>query len=125
MKLKKQHETSEINTLIGEGTSFKGELSFEGTVRIDGTLSGNIKAPSATLIVGSKGKVEGDIVLKEFNLSGHFNGKAEVTEITRLSSSSNFTGELHTQEFQVESGAQFNGTCKMMHEQLKPNTKSK
>jgi cytoskeletal protein CcmA (bactofilin family) len=31
-----------LNAFLGEGTSFKGNLTFEGTVRIDGKLEGEI-----------------------------------------------------------------------------------
>ena len=31
-----------LNTFLGEGTSYKGTLSFEGTVRIDGQLAGEV-----------------------------------------------------------------------------------
>lgn len=32
----------EINAFVGKGVSFKGVISYNGTVRIDGTLDGEI-----------------------------------------------------------------------------------
>jgi cytoskeletal protein CcmA (bactofilin family) len=32
----------EVTTLLGRGSEFEGKLSFEGTVRIDGKLTGEI-----------------------------------------------------------------------------------
>ena len=52
---------SEINTLLGRGTSFEGKLTFEGTVRIDGKLKGDVAfaevAPRASYITPVPGGV--------------------------------------------------------------------
>jgi len=52
--------SSELNALLGRGSEFDGKLTFEGTVRIDGTFTGEITT-SDTLIVGEGAKVQGDI----------------------------------------------------------------
>ena len=36
-------EESSIKAYLGEGVVFKGNLSFDGTVRIDGKFEGNVK----------------------------------------------------------------------------------
>jgi cytoskeletal protein CcmA (bactofilin family) len=33
-------EQSEITAFLGKGTEFKGVLSFEGTIRVDGKVEG-------------------------------------------------------------------------------------
>jgi cytoskeletal protein CcmA (bactofilin family) len=48
------------NTLIGAGTTIKGDLISNGDVRIDGTLIGNISG-SAKVLIGQEGVVQGDI----------------------------------------------------------------
>ncbi|MBN2724588.1 MAG: polymer-forming cytoskeletal protein [Deltaproteobacteria bacterium] len=121
----KKKENSDVTTLIGEGTTLKGELSFEGVVRIDGIFSGKIVAPKAVLIIGPKGRVDGEIKLLELNLLGSFNGKIDISGLCRMISGCNFSGELKTGSISVEDGSVFNGTCQMVSDEKKPNTKSK
>ena len=47
-------------TFVGKGARFKGSLSFEGTVRIDGRLEGEIHA-KGTVIIGEPAIIEGDV----------------------------------------------------------------
>ena len=47
-------------SLIGSGTSLKGDITSSGDLRIDGTLVGNIIC-SAKVIIGANGVVEGDV----------------------------------------------------------------
>jgi cytoskeletal protein CcmA (bactofilin family) len=47
-----------LNAFIGEGTTFKGNLSFQGTVRVDGRLEGEILTKD-TLVVGKTAEISG------------------------------------------------------------------
>jgi len=49
-----------LNALLGRGSEFDGKLNFEGTVRIDGTFTGEI-GTNDMLIIGEGAKVKGDI----------------------------------------------------------------
>ena len=51
---------SSIKAYIGEDTVFKGVLSFEGTVRIDGKFEGQVNT-NDTLIIGETGDIVADI----------------------------------------------------------------
>jgi cytoskeletal protein CcmA (bactofilin family) len=50
----------EINTLLGRGSAFEGKLTFEGTVRIDGKMSGEIFSDDV-LVVGEGAEVKAKI----------------------------------------------------------------
>jgi len=49
---------SELNALLGKGSSFEGKLLFEGSVRIDGKFTGEIVSTD-TLIIGEGADVKG------------------------------------------------------------------
>ena len=72
----------EISGFLAEGTAFEGVLVFEGTVRIDGKLTGKIICKpqcTGTLIVGETGHVESDLIVTDNLLvSGKFLGKGPV-----------------------------------------------
>src|SRR5436305_332882 len=49
-----------LTGFVGNGTTLTGEASFRGMLRVDGTLSGNVRSEDGTLIVSTNGRVEGD-----------------------------------------------------------------
>ena len=53
-------EESPIKAYLGSDALFKGTLSFEGTVRIDGKFEGRVNT-SDTLVVGETGDLQADI----------------------------------------------------------------
>ena len=59
----------EINTLLGRGSEFEGKLTFEGTVRIDGKLSGEIFSDDV-LVVGEGAELHAEIEIGEIIIQG-------------------------------------------------------
>ena len=53
-------EQSEISAFLGKGTEFKGVLSFEGTIRVDGKIDGEVISKD-TLIAGDGAFLQGEI----------------------------------------------------------------
>ena len=51
---------SKVNSVIGKGTEFEGTIRTKETVRIEGTVKGEIYS-EGTLIVGNGGLVDGKI----------------------------------------------------------------
>src|SRR3989475_3535843 len=61
-------------TFLGKGAQFKGIIHFEGTIRIDGRLEGEIHT-KGTLMVGEHAVIEGDISADVVVSGGDINGK--------------------------------------------------
>src|SRR3989304_8152858 len=59
----------EVGSFLGEGTRWKGELSFTGTVRVDGHMEGVVIRGEA-LIIGEPGFVSGEIGVEVLQASG-------------------------------------------------------
>ena len=57
---RQESAVGEISTLLGRGSEFEGKLTFEGTVRIDGVLKGEVFSEDV-LIVGEGARVEAEI----------------------------------------------------------------
>ena len=55
-------EQAEITAFLGKGTEFKGVLSFEGTIRVDGKVEGEIVSKD-TLIAGDGAFLQGEITV--------------------------------------------------------------
>src|SRR5438034_2817418 len=64
----------ELNGFLDHGSSFKGELEFEDTMRIDGRFNGKIVSKNE-LIVGESAHIDGDIHVGRIAISGTVVGK--------------------------------------------------
>ncbi len=110
-------------SLIGSGTTLKGDITSNGDLRIDGTLIGNITS-SSKIIIGANGVVEGDINGQQADIMGKVTGTIKVKELLQLKSNCQVNGNLHSAKLQIEPAANFNGQCHMTLEQPASNVKS-
>jgi len=110
-------------SLIGAGTSMKGDITSNGDLRIDGTLVGNIHC-SAKVVIGANGVVEGDINGQQADIMGTVTGTIKVKELLQLRSNCAVNGNLQSTKLQIEPSASFNGQCHMIPEETKPSGKA-
>src|SRR2546426_9578685 len=73
----------ETFTFLARGFEFKGTLTFEGTVRIDGMVSGAIYS-KGTVILGEHAVIEGDIIAGTIVSGGTVNGNLTANQRGRL-----------------------------------------
>ena len=104
-------ETPSVN-LIGAGTIIVGDVTTNGDIRIDGSLTGSITV-KGKLVVGLSGYVEGEAMCQNADISGSIKGKIAVSELLSLKASAKITGDIITNKIAVEPGATFSGTCSM------------
>ncbi len=104
-------ENPSVN-LIGAGTVIEGDITTNGDIRIDGSLTGSINV-KGKLVVGVSGTIEGEIICQNADVSGTIKGKIGVAELLSLKASSKLTGDIITNKIAVEPGATFSGSCSM------------
>jgi cytoskeletal protein CcmA (bactofilin family) len=102
----------EIRAFLGEGTQFKGVLSFAGAVRVDGQLEGEIVGDEV-LIIGEPGQVNAEIEVGTLVVSGQVQGNITARERVELLRPSRVSGTIRTPCLIVAEGALFNGNCEM------------
>lgn len=97
---------------IQSGTSIKGDIESEGSIRIDGKLEGTL-VTKGKLVIGSSGSIIGDIDCKNANIEGRIEGRINVNGILILKSTAKILGDINTAKLVVEEGAEFNGKVSM------------
>ncbi|MBH0195947.1 MAG: polymer-forming cytoskeletal protein [Nitrospira sp.] len=101
-----------VIAFIGKGVAFKGVITYSGTVRIDGTLDGEIYTDGG-LIVGPEAvitaKVTAGIVVCEGTVKGDINAEERIT----LLDPAMIEGSLNAPVLSVEEGVRMNGTLEM------------
>lgn len=94
-------------TVLSEGVSVKGELHFEKLLRINGCFEGNLVA-KGKLILGVKGKVQGDIDLEEAEIQGTVIGNIIVSHLI-IGPNAQIIGNIKAQTLVFHKGAKFSG----------------
>ena len=97
---------------IVEGTLIKGNILSQADFRLDGDLVGNFQS-NGKIVIGPAGSVKGDIVCKNADIEGKFEGKIQVAEILNIKSKASIHGEVVCGKLSVEPGAEFSATCIM------------
>ncbi len=99
-------------TFLGKGVDFKGVVNFDGTIRIEGRLEGEIHT-TGTLIVGEHAVIKGIISSGTLMTSGKINGTVTATEKIQILNPGVLIGDIRTPAISIEDGAHFNGLCDM------------
>jgi cytoskeletal protein CcmA (bactofilin family) len=105
-------ESTSIN-LISNGTEIIGDIKSTGDIRIDGSLTGNLNV-KGKVVIGPTGKISGEVICKNSEVSGYIEGKITVGELLSLKASSTIIGDIATLKLSIEPGAKFSGNCKMI-----------
>jgi cytoskeletal protein CcmA (bactofilin family) len=104
-------DSTSIN-LISYGTEITGDIKSNGDIRIDGSLTGNLNI-KGKVVIGPTGKVSGEVICKNSEVSGLIEGKITVEQLLNLKASSKILGDIVTSKLSIEPGAKFTGNCKM------------
>ncbi len=105
-------ESAPSINFLGSGTVMKGDIKSNGDFRIDGILHGSINS-KGKVVVGASGKVEGEIICQNADISGEIKAKIVVHELLTLKASAKLTGDIFTNKLAIEPGAIFTGSCNM------------
>lgn len=113
-KMAKQSDSnsSDKTNYIVDGTHFKGTLSTESNIRVDGSIKGNVDT-KGKLVIGPKGLIDGEIICQNAEVEGRITGKITVENLFSLKSSARIDGEIFTSKLSIDPGAMFTGSCHM------------
>jgi cytoskeletal protein CcmA (bactofilin family) len=99
--------------LVGLGTEINGDIKSNGDLRIDGTLIGNLNI-QGKVVVGETGRIKGELICKNSDISGVVEGKITVEELLSLKSSARINGDVNVGKLAIEPGCKFTGYCNMI-----------
>ncbi len=102
-------EDSFINSIVGEGTHFRGHLELAGLLRIDGDFSGSIKTKGKVL-VGKDGRADCNIDAGTVVVGGIVRGTISSSEKVIILSSAMVIGDIYAPRLIVEEGVVIDGT---------------
>ena len=113
-----KHDDAYVNSIIGEGTTLRGEFELDGLLRIDGVFFGKVLT-NGKVLVGKNGKAECDIVAGTVVIGGKVKGEVIAMERITLLSTGELIGTIRTPRLVIEEGVVFDGTCEIIEDKDK------
>jgi len=102
-------------SVIGPTLKFKGELSANEDLIIEGEIEGTIAHQEKNLTVGKEGRVKADIDARTVDIYGKVEGDIRGEDIVKLAKSADVKGNIRCARIVMEDGAQFSGKIEMGH----------
>jgi cytoskeletal protein CcmA (bactofilin family) len=99
-------------SILPASLKFKGELSADEDLLIQGQIEGSIKH-TQRVIVGKAGKVKANISAQVIKVEGTVWGDLHAERSVALESSGNLRGSIHAPSVSLVEGSRFNGVVDM------------
>lgn len=101
-------------SIIGPGMRIVGDLTTDGTVRVEGSIEGRVRAGKG-VVIGKDGEVVGDVEAEEAVVGGRIRGTLTAGGRIHLQATCDFEGEIRAnpKHLLLEEGARFNGQVQM------------
>ena len=103
---------TQIDSLIGAGTTIEGNLNFSGGLRIDGQVNGNVVAEQgkpSTLVLSEHARVNGEVNVTHLVINGSISGPVFASEYMELQSKAKINGDVHYTTLEIQLGAIVDG----------------
>src|SRR5215210_566479 len=111
---------SRIDCLIGTGTTVEGNVIFDGGLRVDGHVRGNIlvhEGKAGTLVISEQARIEGEIRVPHVVINGAVAGPVHSSEYVELQGKASVTGDVYYNKLEMQLGAVVEG--RLVHESPK------
>jgi cytoskeletal protein CcmA (bactofilin family) len=98
---------------IGQSIVFKGELSGDEDLEIDGQVEGSVKLANNELTVGANGNLKAEVTAKSIVVVGRVHGNLTATERIEIQSTGIVDGDIRAPRLVIQEGAVLNGGIDM------------
>lgn len=99
-----------VDAVLGENSYFKGFLSFEGIVRIDGRFDGEIKT-EGDIIIGQRGRLKANLAASNIVIGGKLHGNITAHQRLELQLGAEVVGDIRARSLVSAEGVILKGNC--------------
>jgi cytoskeletal protein CcmA (bactofilin family) len=97
-----------VISIIGPGMRVIGDCETEGTLRIEGSVEGTVRAGKA-VVIGKDGSVHGDVFTQDAVIGGRVNGTIVAESRLELQATCLIEGEIRARRIKLDEGGRVNG----------------
>jgi cytoskeletal protein CcmA (bactofilin family) len=98
-----------VISIIGPGMRVVGDCETDGTLRIEGTVEGTVRAGKA-VVIGKDGAVKGDVITQDAIIGGRVTGAIIAESRLELQATCAVDGEIKARRIKLDEGGRLNGT---------------
>lgn len=98
--------------VLGKTLLFRGELTAEEDVILQGRVEGSIRH-ARNLVIGTEGSVLGDVYARHLTVEGLVEGDLHCSEAVVVRATAQVRGNIHAPRVGIMEGATFNGRVEM------------
>ncbi|MCL0042199.1 polymer-forming cytoskeletal protein [Thermodesulfovibrionales bacterium] len=103
----KKITANKLDILIGEGSEIEGNINTPGTMRIDGMVTGNVRA--GRVVLGKIAVLVGDVVAKSVVIGGRVEGNIAAEEFVDIKDTGKLFGDINSKRVSIIEGGVFVG----------------
>jgi len=100
-------------SVLGKSLVFKGQLTANEDLLIQGRVEGTITHSASHLAIGAHGDVTADVHAQRLIVQGKLEGDVHATESVVIEVSANVRGNIYAPRVALKDGAKFKGTIDM------------
>jgi cytoskeletal protein CcmA (bactofilin family) len=104
-----QQARDNVISIIGPGMRVVGDCETDGTLRIEGTVEGTVRAAKA-VVIGKDGVVKGDVITQDAIIGGRVTGAVVAESRLELQATCIIDGEIRARRIKLEEGGRINGS---------------
>jgi cytoskeletal protein CcmA (bactofilin family) len=104
-----QQTRDNVISIIGPGMKVIGDCETDGTLRIEGTVEGTVRAAKA-VVIGKDGVVEGDVITQDAIIGGRVTGAVVAESRLELQATCVIEGEIRARRIKLDEGGRVNGS---------------
>ena len=112
-----KNKSEQLDSLLAPGTVLEGELLGKGTLRIDGSIQGRVKADC--WVLSETGVIKGEVKAGKIIVGGKVKGSLWAQEVVEIKAKGRVEGDIFTNKFSVTEGGEFNGKIQMKMQESK------
>ncbi len=98
---------------IGQSIVFKGELTGDEDLEIDGRVEGTVNLKNHQLTIGANGNLKAEVTAKSVIVIGHVTGNLIAEERIEVQATGVVNGDVRAPRLNVQEGAVLNGSIDM------------
>lgn len=105
-------ELSDVVSVVAPGMTILGDVTCDGTVRVEGKIEGSIKA-TKSVVVGKGGRITGDIETQDVVVAGTVIGTVAGASRVELQETCKVEGDIRSRRVKLDEGGQIEGRLHM------------
>ena len=117
----KKSTSDTYDVIIGKSSKIDGNIASDGSIRIEGTINGDIDS-KGNIIIGPNATVNGSIKCNHIEISGSVLGNVICNSHLKVFAQGSLKGNIEVSSFDIEEGGTFDGNCKIAAK-IKPEQK--